>query len=85
MKVFFAYRLRVLSRFCLPLIGWIGAFLRCASGIALSVIISGNMSDIVTHYWWLMTIHFALSVVVDGLNTLSVCVYLLRRRSDLKS
>lgn len=87
-QVFFANRVRVLSgRLIIPIIAWCGAVLRIGFGITLGVVFinSHSIPNFFANFQWLVTTQFVLSAAVDVLNTVSLCFYLLRRRTDFKS
>jgi len=87
-QIFFAYRVKVLSgRMIIPIIAWSGSVLRCALGTTAGglLITSKTIPVFFARYQWLATTPFVLNVVVDILNTSSLCYYLLRRRSSSKT
>jgi hypothetical protein len=84
---FFAWRIRVLSgHLIIPIISWTGAIIHFGFGIALAVAIMrcDTLSIFLFRYEWLVTTQFTLDVVLDMLNTISLCYYLTRRRSAFK-
>jgi len=86
-QIFFAYRVRVLSgRMIIPVLAWGGSILRCFLGTTAGGLLlkTKSIQLFFAKYQWLVTTPFVLNVVVDVLNTCSLCFYLLRRRSASK-
>ncbi|KAF8587693.1 hypothetical protein K439DRAFT_1337297 [Ramaria rubella] len=87
-QIFFAYRVRVLSgHTIIPIIAWTGSILRCSFGTTAGGLLlrAKTIPQFFAKYQWLATTPFVLNVVVDVLNTCSLCFYLFRARSGSKT
>ncbi|KAF8516665.1 hypothetical protein JB92DRAFT_2909896 [Gautieria morchelliformis] len=85
---FFGYRVWVLSgRLIIPVICWIGVFLRCLGGVAVGVtsMQSKTLPHFVAQFQWLVTSTIVVAASTDVLTTASLCYYLLHRRSGFEA